>query len=378
MQAIQRFLEETDPVLRSGRLGLLCNHTSFDFSSGQYLFQLLESRGTLARLFLPEHGLFAELQDQVPLSETNVYKSLGLRAEIVSLYGNSEESLAARRAHLEGLDALVIDLQDIGVRYYTFATTMRYIFETIAREGMDLPVYVLDRPNPAGPSIEGICLEPSFESFVGPVGLPHRHGLTLGQLAHFFYQEAKASFPLNVIRYSETPAVHFPIPPSPNMPGPWTHLVYSGQCLLEGTNLSEGRGTTRPFEVFGAPWMEPLHQKRPPIAGGSVLRPLRFIPTFHKHAGQVCHGYQIHLTGELYHSLRHSLVLLRWIREECPEFNWRDGPYEFRSDRPAIELLAGHKTLIDYLNGRESESAMQAALAEGENAWRNRMRKIAG
>jgi uncharacterized protein YbbC (DUF1343 family) len=378
VQAIQRFIELTDRVLHGGRVGLLCNHTSYDFPSGQYLFQILESRGVLSRLFLPEHGLFAELQDQIPLSETSVYASLGLEARIVSLYGNTESTLVVEKADLEGLDALVIDLQDIGVRYYTFATTMRYVFEVMAREQLHFPVYILDRPNPAGPSIEGIALDASFESFVGPVGLPHRHGLTLGQLAHFFYQEAGASFPLNVIRYSDSSEIPFPIAPSPNMPGPYTQLVYSGQCLLEGTNLSEGRGTTRPFEIFGAPWMERLHKKRAPAAGGSVLRPLRFIPTFHKHERQICHGYQIHLTGELYHSLRHSLVLLRWIREECPEFAWRDGPYEFRSDRPAIELLAGHKTLIAYLNGSETESAMLAALAEGENSWRNRMRKIAG
>lgn len=377
MQAIQRFIELTDSVFHRGRAGLLCNHTSFDFSSGQYLFQILESRGVLRRLFLPEHGLFAELQDQIPLSDTNVYASLGLKSQIVSLYGNTESTLVVDKAHLADLDALVVDLQDIGVRYYTFATTMRYVFDVIARERLDLPVYVLDRPNPAGSPVEGIPLAESFESFVGPVGLPHRHGLSLGQLAHFFYQETRASFPLHVIRYSDKPETPFPVAPSPNMPGPWTHLVYSGQCLLEGTNLSEGRGTTRPFEIFGAPWMERLHKKRPPQAGGAVLRPLRFIPTFHKHQGEVCHGYQIHLTGDLYHSLRHSLLLIRWIREECPEFAWRDGAYEFRSDRPAIELLAGHDTLIRFLNGSESEQAMQSALSEGETRWRQRMRKIA-
>lgn len=377
MQAIQRFLELPDRLLHSGRVGLLCNHTSFDFASGQYLFQILSARRVLSRLFLPEHGLFAELQDQVPLLQTNVYASLGLDCQIISLYGSSEATLAAEREHVADLDALVIDLQDIGVRYYTFATTMRYIFETIVREGLGTSVYVLDRPNPAGNSIEGIPLEPVYESFVGPVGLPHRHGLSLGQLAHFFYQESGARFPLHVVGYAGDSPQPFPIPPSPNMPGPWTHLVYSGQCLLEGTNLSEGRGTTRPFEVFGAPWMERLHRKRPPQGGGALLRPLRFIPVFHKHSGEVCHGYQIHLTGGMYHSLRHSLQLIRWMREECPEFEWRSGPYEFRSDRPAIELLGGDPTIVDYLNGRASESSLNDALSAGENEWRARIRRLA-
>ncbi|MCE9598911.1 MAG: DUF1343 domain-containing protein [Spirochaetia bacterium] len=377
MPAIERFLQMKDSVFHSGKLGLLCNHTSFDFVSGQYLFQILSRRGSLHRLFLPEHGLFAELQDQIALSDTAVYSGLGLNCQIVSLYGNSEETLAAQAGALRDLDAIVIDIQDIGVRYYTFATTMRYLFETMVEHSISIPVYVIGKPNPCGISVEGTALSPLFESFVGPVGLPHRHGLTVGQLARFFYDEASANFPLQVVGFlpdEKIPA--FRIPPSPNMPGPHTHLVYTGQCLLEGTNLSEGRGTTRPFEIWGAPYLSKLEGKNPPRVTGAVIRPLRFIPTFHKHAGQLCSGFQIHLTGEAYHSLGHTLQLLRWIREECPEFEWNQGPYEFRSDRPAIELLAGDNTLIAYLNGNETWQTAQDALREGENSWRNRMRLL--
>ncbi|MBL8022556.1 MAG: DUF1343 domain-containing protein [Leptospirales bacterium] len=377
MAAIERFLQMEDSVFHSGKVGLLCNHTSFDFSSGQYLFQILSRRGSLRRLFLPEHGLFAELQDQIPLSDTGVYSGLGLNGEIVSLYGNSEESLVVEAAALRDLDAIVIDIQDIGVRYYTFSTTMRYLFESMVHHGINLPVYILDKPNPCGSPIEGTVLSPLFESFVGPVGLPHRHGLTVGQLGRFFHEDARANFPLHVVPFSPQESVlAFPIPPSPNMPGPWTHLVYSGQCLLEGTNLSEGRGTTRPFEIFGAPFMANLEGRNPPRVTGAVLRPLRFIPTFHKHSGQLCSGFQVHLSGDAYHSLGHTLQLLRWIREECPEFAWHKGPYEFRSDRPAIELLAGDPTLIAYLNGTETWQTAQETLREGENNWRNRLRSL--
>ncbi|HMU84887.1 MAG TPA: DUF1343 domain-containing protein, partial [Leptospiraceae bacterium] len=333
-------------------------------------------RGSLRRLFLPEHGLFAELQDQVGLSQTNVYESLGLKCQIVSLYGDSESTLAAAASHLKDLSALVIDIQDIGVRYYTFATTMRYAFETIHEAGLDLPVYVIDHPNPCGQSVEGIPLDATFESFVGPVGLPHRHGLTIGQLARFFHQELRAHFPLHVVAFDpEDEGLPFRISPSPNMPGPYTHLVYSGQCLLEGTNVSEGRGTTRPFEIFGASYMEKLHSKRPPTAPGAVLRPVRFIPTFHKDAGKICYGYQIHVTGP-YHSLLHSLQLIRWIRSECHEFRWNEGPYEFRSDRPAIELLAGHRVLLSYLNGETDLPHAEAAIQAGEHEWKNRIRSL--
>ena len=155
------------------------------------------------------------------------------------------------------------------------------------------------------------------------------------------------------------------------MPGPLTPLVYSGQCLLEGTNLSEGRGTTRPFEIFGAPFLEWIHRRTDwPTAAGARLRSLLFVPTSHKYTAQICHGFQLHLTGDPYHSLAHSLCLIRYLRERSGKtFDWREGPYESGSRRPAIEILAGDDTLLDYLKGRMEFDAVREALADGEEAW---------
>ncbi|MBI3394980.1 MAG: DUF1343 domain-containing protein, partial [Spirochaetia bacterium] len=237
--------------------------------------------------------------------------------------------------------------------------------------GRSLTVYVVDRPNPAGRSVEGTRLPAAYESFVGMPGILHRHGLTLGELLTYVHSSASMRYPLIVQKFAhdgsdghgsavyaqhkadgEAPSAPRPtwiIAPSPNMPSPVTPLVYSGQCLLEGTNMSEGRGTTRPFEIFGAPYLD---WSGVPSAPGAVLRPLMFIPTFHKHKDEVCRGFQIHVTGP-YHSLLHTLRILRWARETFETFSWREGVYEFRSDRPAIELLCGDPILTDYVSFSE-------------------------
>lgn len=373
-------LELKDEVLHRGRLGLLCNQTAFDVARGEYLFEALARRGTLQRLFVPEHGLFAELQDQVPLAGARLYAELDIEAEIISLYSGTETSLTIRPEHLTDLDALIVDLQDVGCRYFTYSTTISCLLEALAQTDLSLTTYVVDRPNPAGRQVEGIPLPAEYASFLGRRGLPQRHGLTMGELCRLVKDEVGGRFKLEVIPYSPEDALMkeglppghtWEIPPSPNMPGPLTPLVYSGQCLLEGTNLSEGRGTTRPFEIFGAPYLSWIYrQGRPLVADGAVLRPLRFVPTHHKYADQVCHGYQIHLTGAPYHSLAHSLRLIRYVREHSGEdFAWREGPYELGSERPAIELLAGDHTLLDYLNGKAAFEEVREALAEGEEAW---------
>jgi len=366
---IQTFVDRDDEVLREGRLGLLCNHASFDPWLGEYLFTALARGRNLQRLFVPEHGLFAELQDQIPLAGTELYSELGLDADIVSLYGETEGTLTARPELLEDLDALVVDIHDVGSRYYTYATTLSYIFDVLAEQQRSLPVFVLDRPNPAGRQVEGTILTPDYASFVGRAGLPHRHGLTIAELAAFYRDQTGAPVELIVHSMAEAAAPDARIPPSPNMPTPWTPHVYSGQCLLEGTNLNEGRGTTRPFEIFGAPWLDFLWHDQAPRATGAVLRPMQFVPTFHKHAGQLCHGFQILLTGEPYHSLAHTLQLLRWIRERANAFEWRTTEYEFRSDRPAIEILAGDPVLLDYLRGDASFESVVQALEAGEENW---------
>jgi uncharacterized protein YbbC (DUF1343 family) len=339
----------------------------------------LAGYGSLKRLFVPEHGLFAELQDQVTLSDTKVYADLGLDADIVSLYGGTG-TLKVERSQLADLDALVIDVQDVGSRYFTYITSLGYLLERLAEYDISIPVYIIDHPNPAGRQVEGIPLPKHYASFLGRTGLPNRHGLTIGELSQLIKHECAGRFELKVIPYDQArspkaaavpPRTTWGISPSPNIPGPLTSMVYSGQCLLEGTNVSEGRGTTRPFEIFGAPFLSWIyHQERPAVFRGASLRPMRFVPTFHKYAGEVCHGFQIHLTGEPYHSLAHTLQIIRFIREGSgTEFRWREGSYEQGSDRPAIELLVGDEVLLAYLNGEAEWAKAQQALTEGEEAW---------
>ncbi len=384
--------------------GLLCNHTAWDSETGSYLFQEIPG---LKRIFVPEHGLFAELQDQVPLKDTSIYSDFGVDAQIISLYSGSEQSLYVSPEHLKDLEVLFIDLQDAGARYFTYGVTASYLIRSVAQHAPDLPVIVIDRDNPAGLQVEGSKLSESYSSFIGHAGLPHRHGLTMAELILFFYDYHKATFPLYIAKLSgvETrpdfssafpgqielislsPDLHptgkfqkSDIPPSPNIPHPNTPLVYSGQCLLEGTNLSEGRGTTRPFEMFGSPWLKPLRRltknKEFMEYPGAVLRPLRFKPTFHKWEDEICDGFQIHLTGQPYHSLLHSLKMIRIIKESYPDsFSFRKGAYEFGSDKAAIELLCGDPELLSYLNGTLPFEKLQKYLRETEMKWLDEMGK---
>lgn len=374
---IDDFLALPDAVLHEGRLGLLANMTAWSPTHRCYLWDALTKRATLQRVFAPEHGLFAELQDQLP-QDGAAYRDLGIQAEVVSLYGETEDSLVVDAQQLADLDALVVDLQDVGARYYTFATTLSYIFDRVASLGTKLELYVLDRPNPCGRYVEGIPLATDHASFVGRPGLPHRHGLTMAELASFYLEETGADVTLHVVPSADPFVWDGSVGPSPNMPTANTARVYAGGCLLEGTNLSEGRGTTRPFEVFGAPWLAQLMREEAPQEAGATLRPLRFVPTFHKHAGEVCHGWQIQLTNEAdpsrYASLRHMLRLLRWVRERAPEFRWRTEKYEFRSDRPAIELLAADPVLLDWLEGRCDDHDLNDALRHGAASWMERAR----
>ena len=367
--------DDPEPVLWNGRLGLLCNHTAWHAQTGEYLFETFYKRGVLKRVFMPEHGLFGELQDQVKLDGTELYRELGLKdCEFVSLYGSGESSLSANPEKLFDLDALIIDLQDVGVRYYTFLSTLKNLFITLKKSNIPLPVWVIDRENPAGPWVEGSPLLEDYASFIGIEGLPHRHGLTIGELAGFLHVKLRMIFPLNIVsKNAASCAINkkFPwiIPPSPNIPGFFTVGFYSGQCLWEGTNASEGRGTTRPFEVFGAPWMDNLinynHKnhfnnwndpKHPLYDPGAALRWHRFIPTFHKYKDECCFGFQlIRQEAENYHSLLHSLRLIRFVRENCDGFEWRPGKYEAGNDKTAIELLAGDPLILTFLMGEGVE-----------------------
>lgn len=334
--------------LRDRRVGLVCHPASVD-SQLRHAADLFATAPAvrLAALFGPEHGFAGTAQDLIHVSD-----SAEGALRIHSLYGPSVESLRPSAEQLRGLDALVIDLQDIGSRYYTFQATMLYCLEACAANGV--AVVVLDRPNPIdGARVEGPTLRAGFESFVGPHPFPTRHGLTMGELARFYQKRRVPNVQLEVIacdgwnRAMSFKQTGLPwVLPSPNMPTLDTAFVYPGQCLLEGTNLSEGRGTTRPFELCGAPWINPRElSSRLEAAGlpGVRFRPVWFRPTFQKFAGQDCGGVQIHCTHmPTFWPVRTGLAVLAAMRElSGTRFAWRTEEYEFVTDRPAIDLLFG-------------------------------------
>jgi uncharacterized protein YbbC (DUF1343 family) len=334
--------------LRGRRVGLVCHPASVD-SQLRHITELLAAAPgvQLAALFGPEHGFSGVAQDLIGVGDGTAG---GLRVH--SLYGSTVESLRPSAEQLRGIDTLVIDLQDVGSRYYTFQATMLYCLEAAAENRV--AVLVLDRPNPLGGiAVEGPTVRRGFESFVGPHPVATRHGLTIGELASLYRAERKLSVELEVIpcdgwrRDMTFEQTGLPwVLPSPNMPTPDTAFVYPGQCLLEGTNLSEGRGTTRPFELCGAAWIEPRELARRLEACGLPgvrFRPASFRPTFQKFAGQDCGGVQLHVTDrDAFRPVRTGLAVLATLRELSGDrFAWRTEEYEFVTARPAIDLLFG-------------------------------------
>ncbi|PJZ43276.1 hypothetical protein CH370_02285 [Leptospira kmetyi] len=379
-------MNKIEKLLRVSRIGMVTNQSAFG-PNGEYHFQSVHKRYDLKKIFLPEHGLFAELQDQV--SGSNLKYNLD-NVEFVNLYGDHESSLVPDSVSLDGLDVVVVDIRDVGARYYTFLTTAYYFLEEISKWNSsgkkEISVVVFDSPNPAGKKIEGSPLGKEFESFVGVRTVLHRHGLTPGELLSYYQKEFSLNVKIRIERknwYQKEDSEFLWIPPSPNIPFRSTCFVYSGQCLLEGTNLSEGRGTTRPFETFGAPYIDEQNERirkalEESQKGSVTLRPLKFIPTFHKHKDTICGGYQILLKKpEKFHSLFFSLKLIRMLREEYPNgFEYRAGAYEFRSDRPAIELLVGDRFLLDYLDGKYSDSIVFDYLNEQERTWKKKCKAM--
>jgi uncharacterized protein YbbC (DUF1343 family) len=338
--------------LRRLRVGLVAHPASVDFLLGHAADLLGTAPGvSLEAVFGPEHGWLGQAQDLEPVTEAGHQTARGPR--VISLYGKTVESLRPTAEQLQDLDLLVIDLQDIGARYYTFQGTMLYCLE--AANALGLRVMVLDRPNPiGGVAVEGPQLRPGFESFVGPHDIATRHGMTMGELARFYQAEKKLeNTVIDIVRcqgwrrgmYFEDTGLPWVLP-SPNMPTVDTAVVYPGQCLVEGTNLSEGRGTTRPFELCGAPWFDSatlakrLNDEAMP---GIIFRPACLLPTFQKHAGKECGGVQMHVTDrQVFQPVRTSLMMLAVMRELSGDhFRWRTETYEFVSDPIAIDLLFG-------------------------------------
>lgn len=357
---------------RGARVGLCCNPTAVDRHFGHALDRLAAAGLRPARLFGPEHGLTATAQDMIGVD--------GDTAELgfVSLYGDSAASLRPPAHTLEDLDLLLFDIQDIGSRYYTYQATLGYILEVAA--GTGTKVVVLDRPNPInGLTLEGNIVQPGFESFVSAYPLPNRHGLTMGELGLYFTRVLGIQAALEVVRcegwrreqwFDQTglPWVF----PSPNMPTLETATLYPGMCLVEGTNLSEGRGTTRPFHLFGAPWLRPsrlaeLCRKGAEEAGleGVAFRPTEFLPQFQKHAGQICGGVEVHITDrDALEPLLLGFVTLQAARRCDPErFRWRTETYEFVDEPIAIDLLCG---------GTEARAMVELGVNPREllNSWK--------
>jgi uncharacterized protein YbbC (DUF1343 family) len=375
------------------RVGLLCHPASVDPNLVHAIDRLVGAGMRPVRLFGPEHGVRGEAQDMIGVA-SGADPRTGI--PVSSLYGETFASLTPDAAALAAIDVLIVDLQDIGSRYYTFIWTMALAMQAAARAGVQ--VVVVDRPNPLGgddDAIEGGDVLPAYESFVGLGCVPVRHGMTMGEMARL----VKAGIPWGGPRFAapmDLDLVVVPMQgwrrgmayedtglpwvlPSPNMPTVDTAFVYPGQCLLEGTNLSEGRGTTRPFEIFGAPFVDGhalgdalLSDDLP----GARARPLSFRPTFHKHAGKVCGGVQLHVTDRrAFRPYLTSVAILRHLRRLCGgAFAWRTEPYEFVADKPAIDLLAGGDALRRGVDAGAALADLAATWRDAEAAFADRRR----
>jgi uncharacterized protein YbbC (DUF1343 family) len=334
-------------MLKNRRIGLIANQTSVSIEL-EYSWKLLQRSGIrLTRIFSPEHGLFAVEQDQIAVGSQP-----DTGCEIVSLYGDSEQTLAPARQLLEGLDLVLFDIQDVGSRYYTYLNTLALFME--AADGLDIEIMVLDRPNPLGGAfIEGPLLDPAYHSFVGVMPVPVRHGLTAGEIAHFYRDYRKIDLNLSVItmqgwsRDMLFPETGLPwVPPSPNMPSFPVAEVYPGMCLFEGLNLSEGRGTTTPFLLSGAPFVDPFvlasRLASMPL-DGVIFRPTWFRPTFHKYSYEVTGGVYLHVTDHArFRPFATAVAMTCALRELYPDnLAFLEGVYEFNDIIPAFDLLAG-------------------------------------
>ena len=373
---LARAVGEASALLAGRRVGLLCNPTAVD-SELRHAIELLGSICKLTALFGPEHGVRGDAQDMISVDTARDARS-GL--PVHSLYGATEASLAPTPAMLEDVDVLVYDIQDVGARYYTFVWTMVLAMRACASTGKGF--VVLDRPNPlGGVHVEGGAIAPGFESFVGLVSCPNRHGLTAGEIARWRHKREGLDLELAVIGMQgyrrDMRFEHTGLPwvmPSPNMPTPDTALVYPGMCLVEGTELSEGRGTTRPFELAGAPWLDG-HRLAEQLAAmalpGVAFRPVVFTPTFQKHAGQPCGGVQLHVTNpETFRPYRTGVAFLKACHDQVPDkFQWRHRAYEFVDKIPAIDLLAGSARLREGIAAGASLDELAARWPRDEGAF---------
>ncbi|MDR2189542.1 MAG: DUF1343 domain-containing protein [Azonexus sp.] len=380
-----------DPALRrplAGRRVALLAHPAAVTAALDHALDALMALSDLrlTAAFGPQHGLRGDKQDNMMESPDFVDPRHGI--PVFSLYGEVRRPTAAM---LDAFDVLLVDLQDLGCRIYTFITTLRYVLEAAAAHGKT--VWLLDRPNPLGRPVEGLTLRPGWESFVGAGRMPMRHGLTLGELGHWFVADGQLDVDYRVIemqgwRPDAAPGHGWPederlwINPSPNAPNLGMARAYPGTVMLEGTTLSEGRGTTRPLELFGAPDLDAaavlatMRDLAPGWLAGCALRDCWFEPTFHKHAGQLCHGLFIHAAAPCYdHAAfrpwRLQSLAFKAIRRIYPDYPlWRDFPYEYEHERLAIDLINGSPLLRQWVDDPQATPAdLDALAAVDEAAW---------
>ncbi|MGB9824330.1 MAG: exo-beta-N-acetylmuramidase NamZ family protein [Candidatus Hydrothermia bacterium] len=369
-------------ALKRARIGLLAHSASVS-SNLKYSWDVLrdENLAELVAIFGPQHGLFGETQAN--MVEWEGYKDPVTGLYIYSLYGKNRKPT---KEMLEGIDGIVIDLQDVGSRYYTYIWTMYLVMEACLENKKF--VVVLDRPNPiSGISVEGPVLKEEYSSFVGLKPLPIRHGMTIGEIALYFKETFLKDLELHVIRmtgwkrgffWSDTGLEW--VNPSPNMPSEKTALLYPGMCLLEGTNLSEGRGTTRPFEIFGAPFIDPfkLSEKLNSLKlDGVFFRPLYFIPSFDKFKGERCGGIQIHILDKRkIKPFKVGVAVLMTVMSMYPEgFSWSSGPYEYEFEKKPIDILAGTSRLREALERGEPLKKLEEWWNQESKEFDERVRK---
>jgi len=374
---LERLLDGPDRKLIKGqRIGLVCNPASVDSRLIHVSDRLATGDWTLTALFGPQHGFRSDLQEN--MIESPHAHDARRRVPVHSLYSETREPTAEM---LADVDVLVIDLQDVGTRIYTYIYTMANCLRAARRHG--IRVVVCDRPNPInGDVIEGATLDPEYESFVGQFAIPMRHGLTIGEAARVFNDHFGIHAAVDVVpmdgwsRAMYYDATGLPwVLPSPNIPTLDTAIVYPGAVLFEGTLLSEGRGTTRPFELIGAPWIdgerfaEALNARRLP---GAYFRPAFFEPTFHKHAKVLCGGCQVHVTDrEAFEPMRVAVEMLAEFRREAPsEKLWRDPPYEYEHVKPPIDILYGSDRLRTGIDAGEDPASIVKDWRRDEEAFR--------
>ena len=366
----------SSPRLRGARVGVVCNHASLDRDFHHVIDQMAKAEDvTLAAIFGPQHGFRSDVQDN--MVETPHGDDASRKVPVYSLYSETRQPTAEM---LRGLDALVIDLQDIGARIYTYIYTMAICLRACATHGVT--AIVCDRPNPiGGADVEGASLVPGFESFVGLFPIPMRHGMTIGELATLFNERFGIGARLEVVRmegwsrdlYADQTGLPW-VMPSPNMPTLDTAVVYPGAVLFEGAMLSEGRGTTRPFELVGAPWIDAerfadaMNSLRLP---GAYFRPAVFEPTFQKYAKQTCGGCQIHVTDRrAFKPVLTGVALIDTFRRQDPaQFAWRQPPYEYEHDKLPIDILGGSDVLRRQIEGGMPLDQIAASWRGDEQAF---------